>query len=152
MGYGLDGRGSISDSRNFSLPHIVETGSGAHQASYPLDTGALSMGIKSPGSEADHSPLFCAEVKNSGAISPLFLCLHDVLGNQLYGDEPFLRSCQLRSNSRISQHVVEPEGSLPSSQQSSTSLILSQINPVRTIPSYHPKIELNIIPPTSTSP
>jgi hypothetical protein len=29
------------------------------------------------------------------------------------GAKPFLRSCQLRSYSRISQHFVEPEGSLP---------------------------------------
>jgi hypothetical protein len=37
-----------------------------------------------------------------------------------HGAEPFLRSCQLCSYSRTSQHFMEPEGSLPCSQQSST--------------------------------
>jgi hypothetical protein len=34
--------------------------------------------------------------------------------------EPFLRSCQLCSYSRTCQHFMEPEGSLPCSQESST--------------------------------
>jgi hypothetical protein len=38
----------------------------------------------------------------------------------LLGAKPFLRSCQLCSHSRISQHFVEPEDSLPSSQELST--------------------------------
>jgi hypothetical protein len=33
--YGLDGRG-----QDFSLFHSVQTGSGAHPASYPMSTGA----------------------------------------------------------------------------------------------------------------
>jgi len=33
-------------------------------ASYPMDTGALSVGVKRPGREADHSPLSSAEVKD----------------------------------------------------------------------------------------
>jgi hypothetical protein len=37
-----------------------------------------------------------------------------------YGAEPFLRSCQLCSHSRTSQHFMEPEGSLPCSQEPST--------------------------------
>jgi hypothetical protein len=37
---------------------------GAHLASYPVDTGVLSSGVKWPGHEADHSPPFSAEVKN----------------------------------------------------------------------------------------
>jgi hypothetical protein len=40
-------------------------GSGAHPASYPVGTGALSPGIKRPGREADHSPPTSAEVKNA---------------------------------------------------------------------------------------
>jgi hypothetical protein len=32
--------------------------------------GALFLGVKLPGREADHSPLSCAEVKNDGAIPP----------------------------------------------------------------------------------
>jgi hypothetical protein len=37
-----------------------------------------------------------------------------------YGAEPSLRSCQLCSHSRTSQHFMEPEGSLPCSQNPST--------------------------------
>jgi hypothetical protein len=37
-----------------------------------------------------------------------------------HGAEPFLRSCQLCSYTRTSQHFMEPEGSLPCSQESST--------------------------------
>jgi hypothetical protein len=37
-----------------------------------------------------------------------------------YAAEPFLRSCQLCSHSRTSQDFMEPEGSLPCSQQPST--------------------------------
>jgi hypothetical protein len=54
----------------FSLLHSVQTGSGAHPASYPMGSGALSVGVKLPGSEADHSSP-SAEVKNGGAIPPL---------------------------------------------------------------------------------
>jgi hypothetical protein len=39
---------------------------------------------------------------------------------ELYGTESFLRSRQLRSYSRIYQHFMEPEGSLPYSQEPST--------------------------------
>jgi hypothetical protein len=37
-----------------------------------------------------------------------------------HGAEPFLRSCQLCSYSRTSQHFMEPGGSLPCSQEPST--------------------------------
>jgi hypothetical protein len=37
-----------------------------------------------------------------------------------HGAEPFLRSCQLCSYSRTSQHFIEPRGSLPCSQELST--------------------------------
>jgi hypothetical protein len=50
----------------FSL--VVETGSEAHPASYPIGTGALSPGIKRPGPEAGHSPAISAEVKNNGSV------------------------------------------------------------------------------------
>jgi hypothetical protein len=36
-----------------------------------------------------------------------------------YGAEPFLRSRQLCSPSRTSQHFMEPEGSIPCSQEPS---------------------------------
>jgi hypothetical protein len=37
-----------------------------------------------------------------------------------HGAERFLRSCQLCSHSRSSQRFIEPEGSLPPSQEPST--------------------------------
>jgi hypothetical protein len=43
LGYGLDDRGSrfrfLAGAGNFSLHHRVQNGSGAHPASYPMDTG-----------------------------------------------------------------------------------------------------------------
>jgi hypothetical protein len=45
-------------------------------------------------------------------------CIDGSLGTgRSPGAEPFLRSCQLRSNSRISRHFMEPEGSLPCSHE-----------------------------------
>jgi hypothetical protein len=40
-------------SENF-LFSVIQTGSEAHPASYPMGTGDLSPGIKRPGCEADH--------------------------------------------------------------------------------------------------
>jgi hypothetical protein len=48
---------------NFSLHHRVQIDSGAHPASYPMGTGALFLGVKRPGREADHLPPSSAEVK-----------------------------------------------------------------------------------------
>jgi hypothetical protein len=48
---------------NFSLHYRVQNGSGDHPASYPMSIRALSVGVKRPGSEADHSPPSDAEVK-----------------------------------------------------------------------------------------
>jgi hypothetical protein len=49
--------------QEFSLLHVVQTGSWAHPASYPVGTGVLSSGVKRPEREADHSPPTNAEVK-----------------------------------------------------------------------------------------
>jgi hypothetical protein len=65
-GYGLDDRGigfRVSVKQEFSLLHVVQTGSGAHSASYPVGTGDSFLGVKWPGREADHSPPTSAEVK-----------------------------------------------------------------------------------------
>jgi hypothetical protein len=52
----------------FSLFHSVQIGSGAHPASYPLGTrGSFPRG---GATEADHSPPYCAKVRNGGAIPP----------------------------------------------------------------------------------
>jgi hypothetical protein len=55
-----------------------------------------------------------------------------------HGAEAFLRSCQLCSHSRTSQHFMEPEGSLPRSQEPSTDPypVPDRSNP------YHPILSL----------
>jgi hypothetical protein len=58
-GYWLDGRGWIS-------------GRGKRFSSIQWVLGALSMGIKRLGREADPSPPSCEDVKNGGAV-PSFL-------------------------------------------------------------------------------
>jgi hypothetical protein len=69
-GYGLDGLGLIPGSaRLFSSPQHLD--SGAHPASYPMGTGALSLRVKQQGHEADHSPPSSAEAKKGRAIPPL---------------------------------------------------------------------------------
>jgi hypothetical protein len=69
IGYELDDPGSRvrfpAGVGNFSLHHRIQTGSGAHPASYSKGTGDLSLGVKRPGREADHSPPSSAEVKNA---------------------------------------------------------------------------------------
>jgi hypothetical protein len=52
---------------NLSLPHRVQTGSGAHSASYPMGTRVLYLGVKRSGRKADHSPPSTAEVKNASS-------------------------------------------------------------------------------------
>jgi hypothetical protein len=67
LSYGLDDRGCRFRFRvgagNFSLRHCVHFGSEAYPASYPMGTGALSLGVKRPGHEANNSPPASAEVK-----------------------------------------------------------------------------------------
>jgi hypothetical protein len=83
-GYELDDRGSRARFSvgvgNFSLHHRVQNGSGAHPASYPMGTRALSLGIKRRGCEADHSPLSSAEVKKAWSYtSTPAVCSHGVV-------------------------------------------------------------------------
>jgi hypothetical protein len=49
--------------RNFSSHQRVQNGSGSHPTSIQWVPGALSLGIKRPEREADHSLPFSAEVK-----------------------------------------------------------------------------------------
>jgi hypothetical protein len=58
--------GSDFESRwgqEFSLLHVVQTGSGVHATSSLMGTGGSFPGVKWPGREADHSPAGSAEVK-----------------------------------------------------------------------------------------
>jgi hypothetical protein len=66
-GYGPDDRMIAlrfsAGAKNFSLLHCVQTGSGAHPASYLMGTRILPLDIKRPGRAADHSPPSSTEVK-----------------------------------------------------------------------------------------
>jgi hypothetical protein len=61
--YGLDDRAievrSPTGAEDFSSSLCIQTGSGAHPASYPMGAG----GNARPGRDADHSPPSRAEVK-----------------------------------------------------------------------------------------
>jgi hypothetical protein len=62
--YGLDDRGSIPD-RGGGFFFSVQTGSGAHPASFPMGTrGSFPGGKARQGRDADHSPPSSAEVNN----------------------------------------------------------------------------------------
>jgi hypothetical protein len=50
--------------KNFLTPYVVQTGSGAHSA-YLVDTGVLSLGVKRPGREVNHSPPTNAQIKKT---------------------------------------------------------------------------------------
>jgi hypothetical protein len=67
LGNRLDDRGSKvrfpAEAGNFSLHRRVQNGSGAHPSSYPMGTRVVSLAVKRPGREADHSPTSSAEVK-----------------------------------------------------------------------------------------
>jgi hypothetical protein len=66
--YGMDDRAIEVRSptgADFSSSPCVQTGSGAHPASYPMGTrGSFPGGKVWPGHDADHSPPSSAEVKN----------------------------------------------------------------------------------------
>jgi hypothetical protein len=66
--YGLDDRAIEVRSptrTDFSSSPYVQTGSGAHPASYPMGIGGPFPGGKArPGRDTDHSPPSSAEVKN----------------------------------------------------------------------------------------
>jgi hypothetical protein len=51
--YGLDDRGvGVRVGSEFSLLHVVQTGSGAHPASYPMGTGGSFPGGKAAGARS----------------------------------------------------------------------------------------------------
>jgi hypothetical protein len=67
--YGLDDRvievRSLTEAEDFSSSPCVQSGCGAHPASYSMGTGGSFPGGKArPGRDTDHSPPSIAEVKN----------------------------------------------------------------------------------------
>jgi hypothetical protein len=89
LGYGLDDRDSRvrlpAGAGNSSLHHRVQNGSGAHPAIQWVP-GALSLGIKRPGREADHSPPSSTGVKNAWSYTstPQYVFIEWYLVKQLY--------------------------------------------------------------------
>jgi len=65
----------------FSPHDRVQTGYGAHPASYLMDSGALTPGSKRPGREADHSLPSSAKVKNVWSYTAIPPSLHCVVLN-----------------------------------------------------------------------
>jgi hypothetical protein len=68
-GYGLDDQAIQvrypAEANNFSSNLCVQTVSGAHPVSYPIDTGGSFSGGKArPGRDADYSPPSSVEVEN----------------------------------------------------------------------------------------
>jgi hypothetical protein len=56
---------------NYSLYHLVQTGSGAHPASYPMGKrSSFSLEVNWAGREADHSPPSSTEIKNAWNSTP----------------------------------------------------------------------------------
>jgi hypothetical protein len=67
LGYGVDDRGSRVrfPAGIFLFTTVVRTALGLTQCPIQWVPGALSLGVKRPGHEADHSPPSSAEVKNA---------------------------------------------------------------------------------------
>jgi hypothetical protein len=67
---GLPGFDSRQEQGLFSR-HRVQTVSGAHPTSYPMCTGAVSLGVKRPKRAVDHFPPSGAELRMHGGIPAL---------------------------------------------------------------------------------
>jgi hypothetical protein len=61
----------------------VNASYGVHSDSYTMGTGAVSLGLKRQGREADCSSPSRTEVKNVGALFPVPICLNSVLLNHI---------------------------------------------------------------------
>jgi hypothetical protein len=64
-------RGSIPGrSKDFYFLHRVQTGSGAHPASYLMKNGGTLLGVTREGREADHLSPSNVDVENDALIPP----------------------------------------------------------------------------------
>jgi len=64
---------------NFVRVTEVGRDSGAHPASYKMNTEGFSPEVKWPKREADNSPPYSAEVKNAWSYTSTTTCLHGVI-------------------------------------------------------------------------
>jgi hypothetical protein len=72
MGYWLDGWHLVPGMGNIFLFFTASRlGLGPTQPPIQWVPRALSLGVKQPGDEADHSPPYSAKVKKGGGIPPL---------------------------------------------------------------------------------
>jgi hypothetical protein len=62
--------------QEFSVLPVLQTGSGAHQAFYPMGTG-----VKQPGREADHTSSWCQGQENVDLYIHSPIRIHGVLRN-----------------------------------------------------------------------
>jgi hypothetical protein len=67
----LDGVQFLAGARDFSVFSSIQTGSGAHVASFTMGTRAVFPGVIWLGHESGHSSLSNAKFKNGGTIPPL---------------------------------------------------------------------------------
>jgi hypothetical protein len=65
MGLMMEGLGLVSKYGQEFLLHIIQTGSGSHPASYPVDAGFAFAKIQVAGHETDHSLPATADVKKT---------------------------------------------------------------------------------------
>jgi hypothetical protein len=70
LGKGAEGTEFNSRHIQQTFPYSVHTGCSVNPASYPMGTGALSLGAERPRPEANRSSPFSADVKNNRAIIP----------------------------------------------------------------------------------
>jgi hypothetical protein len=75
----------LAGTRELSLFHRVQAGSGAYPTSCPVGTGGCVPGVKQQEYEADHSPLSSADVLRMVELylhSPM--CLHSIVINYIH--------------------------------------------------------------------
>jgi hypothetical protein len=97
---GVQGFDSWQGLRIFLFTIMSRMAAGPTQPPIQWVPGALSLGVKRPGHEADHSPPSSAEVKNAwGYTSTPPICLHGVVPSQSPGTILPLHCLKLKERS-----------------------------------------------------